>query len=227
MPVGRQLIGAHPEQQSQRPTQRQIEPAVPAYPASGPGHRRARPVVAVMPALRGVDATQTAEQMASAEPELDGDLVELRVTGGGEPRHQARVLGGRGEQVAGAEVAGPEPVLPRHPRRRQQGRRSRHEHDLADRCVVGPGMRRDNHGPLPALIAGLVGQETVGGGIRVVECRTQVLTDGVAAVFDDRSARLVDGAHQHRLEVRRGLDRRRCRAALGGFRHAVHGVNSA
>ena len=28
-----------------------------------------------MPALRGVDATQTAEQMASAEPELDGDLV--------------------------------------------------------------------------------------------------------------------------------------------------------
>ena len=180
-----------------------------------------------MPALRGVGATQPAEQPASAQPELDGDLVDLGVTGGGESLHQAGVLGGRGQQVSGTEVTGLEPLLPRHPLRRQQGRRPRHQHHLADRRVVGAGMRRDDDGPLPALIAGQVGQETMRGRGGVVERRTQVLPDGVAAVLDDRRARQFDGAHQHRLQVRRPLGHRRGRAVLGGFLHAVHALNIA
>ena len=227
MAVGRQLVGAHAEHQAQRSAQRQIEPAVPAHPAGGPGHRRARPVVTVVPPLRGVGATQLAEQTASAQSELDGDLVDLGVTGRGESLHQAGVLGGRGQQVAGAEVTGPQPLLPRDPLGCQQGRRPGHKHHLADRRVVGAGMCRDNHGPLPALIARQVGQEAMCGSSGVVERRAQVLPDGVAAVFDDRRARLFDGTHQHRLQVHRPLGHRRGRAVLGGFRHAVHALNSA
>ncbi len=227
MPVGGELVGACAEHQSEGPGQRQVETAVAAHPAGGSGHRSARPVVAVVPSLGGVDTTQLTQQPPAAQSQLVGDLVDRRVTGRGEAGHKALVLGRRGEQVAGPEVTGAEPVIPWHPLGRQQRRRPRHQHHFADRRVVGTRMRRHHHGPLPALIAGQVGQETMGGGSGVVERRAEILADGVTAVLDDRRARQIDGARQHRLQVRRRLDRRRRRAVLGGFRHAVHVLNSA
>ena len=227
MAVCGQLVGACAEHQSEGTGQRQVETAVPAHAPGGPGHRRARPVVAVVPSLRGVDPTQLTQQSPSAKTQFVGDVVDRRVTGRGEAGHKAVVLGRRGEQVAGTEVTGAQPFIPGHPLGRQQRRRARHQHHFADRRVVGTGMRRHHHGPLPALIAGQVGQETMGGGGGVVERRAQILADRVTAVLGDRRARQIDGARQHRLQVRRRLDRRRSRAVLGGFRHAVHGLNSA
>ena len=114
--VGGQFVGAHTEHRSQRSGQRQVEPAVAAYPAGGARHRRSRPVVAVVPALRGLAAPPFAEHLAAAKPDLDGGVVDLWVTAGRIAGHQPRVLRRRGEQVAGAQVAGSDPLLPRHPR---------------------------------------------------------------------------------------------------------------
>ena len=76
------------------------------------------------------------------------------------------------------------------------------QHDFANRGVGRTGAGGDDDGPLPAPVARHVGQEPMRRGGRVLEAGAEVLAKGVlAAELDDRRARLVDGAHQHRLQV--------------------------
>ena len=84
-----------------------------------------------------------------------------------------------------------------------------------------PGIGGHDDRPLPALIAGQLGQEAVGGRRRVLEADAEVLTDRVvAAELDDRRAGLLDGTRQHRGEIaseRLGARRQPLRL-FGGFR---------
>ncbi len=125
MPVGRHLVAAHPEHRAQRPGQRQEEAAVAADPLGGLRHLRDGAVVAVVPALRGLGAAPGAHHLAPAQPDLGGGLVDLRVTGGHVAGHQPRVVRRGRQQVAGAQVARPDALIPGHPLRRQQRRRAR------------------------------------------------------------------------------------------------------
>ena len=154
-----------------------------------------------MPALRGVGAAEFAEHLPPAQTQLDGDVVDGRVAGRRVAGHQPRVVAKRGEKVAGTQVAGTDPLLPRHPCGCQQRRRTRHQHDLADRRVVGTGMSRDHDCPLPAAVSGQVGQEAMGGGGVVVVGDADVLADRVAAELDDRGFRLLDRPVQDRCHI--------------------------
>ena len=203
--VGGELVGAHPEHQSQRSGHREIEAAVPAHTPGGPGHRRPGTVLTVVPALRSIGASPRAEHLPAAEPHLRGDLVDLGVSAGHVTGHQPGIVGRRGEQVAGAQIARLDPLMPGHPLRREQRRRPGHQHDFADGGVIRAGTGGDDDRPLPAAVTRHVGQEPVRSRSRILEAGAEVLTDGVlAAELDDRRACCIGGAQQHRLEVRPG-----------------------
>ena len=210
--VGGKFVGAHAEHRAQRPGEGNVEAAVAAHAAGGPGHRGPGTEVSVMPALRGVAAAELAEHLAAAQSHLDGDLVDQRVTAGHVARHQPGVVAGRRQQITGTEVARLDPLLPRHPLGGQQRRRAGNQHDFANRGLGCAGAGGHDDRPLPAAVARHVGQESMRSSGRVLEAGTQVLAEGVlAAELDDRRARLLDGAHQHRLQV----------GAIFGV-HAVH-----
>ena len=115
MAVGRQLVAAHPEHHAQRTGQRQEETAIAADPFGGLRHLRAGAVVAVVPTLRRLGATPGAHHLATAQPDLGGGLVDLRVAGRQVAGHQPRVVRQRREQVARAQVAGPDALIPGQP----------------------------------------------------------------------------------------------------------------
>ena len=215
--VSRQLVGADPEQRAQGPGQRQEEAAVSAHPARGASHRRVRAVVTLQPPLGRVDAPQRAEQLPTAQPEFACDLVELGVTGRHVAGHQPRIVGGRSEQIARAEVARLDALVPRHPRRREKRGGSRNQDHLADRGVIGAGVCGDDDRPLPALVAGQHREEAMGRRGGVLEAGSEVLADYiVAAELRDRRARQVDRTRQH------GADSQALAGVLDRFRNAVH-----
>ena len=232
--VGGELVGAHAEHQTELAAQRNVEAAVATNPPGRARHRRPWPVVAVMPPLCRVPAAPQAKHPTPAEPDLDGHIVDDRVTGRHVPGHQAWVVGRRRQQIARTQIARPDPFLPRHPFRRQQRRRARDEHDFTDGRVLGAGARGHHDCPLPTAISGQLSEEAVRRRRRVLELGSEVLPHGaLAAVFLDRRARRVDGAGQHRLQP--GCDvsgpRRGHRLGAGGalsqvlvrgFGHAVH-----
>ncbi len=225
VPVGRQFIAAHTEHRAERTGQRQEEPAIPADPLGGLRHLRARPVIAVMPALRGPGATPAAHHLTTSEPDLGSGLVDLRVTGRHIAGHQPRVVRQRREQVAGAQVTGLDALIPRQPFRRQQRLGPGYQHHLADRRMVGAGVAGHHDRPLPALVTGQVGEETVGGAGRVFISDAEVVADGVVtAAFDDGSTRQVGRASENGRQFRRPLRRGR----IGHIVRCFHGpVDSA
>ena len=131
--------------------------------------------------LRSIGASPPAEYLPAAEPHLRGDLVDLRVSAGHVTGHESGIVGGRGEQVTGAQIAGLNPLMPGHPLRREQRRRSGHQHDFADGGVICAGARGDDDSPLPAAVTRHVGKEPVRGRGRIVEAGAEVLPDGVLA----------------------------------------------
>ncbi len=70
-----------------------------------------------------------------------------------------------GQQVAGSEVLGADPLVPRDPLGRDDGTRAGQQRHLAegDRCVRVVHGGHDRDGPGPAAVAGLGGREVVGG----------------------------------------------------------------
>jgi hypothetical protein len=109
---------------------------------------------------------------------------------------QAGVVRVCGEQVAHAEVACLDAVLPRDPVRGHERVRAGEEDYLADRDVRLGAGRRDGDGPAPAVVAGLVGLEHVGYCrvvlYVVVDVRPHAL---VARLFLRGGAREVDLRH--------------------------------
>ncbi len=208
--VRSELVSAHPKHQPELTTEGNVETAVAAGPARGPSHRSARAVLAVVPTLRSVPASPPAQHLTAAQPDLGGHLVDHRITGGQVSGHQPGIVGRRGQQVTGAQIAGTDPLLPRHPFGRQQRCRPRDEHDFADRGVISTRARGHDDSPLPTPVTGHIGEKAMGGRRRVLEPGAEILADGVfAAVFHDRGARLLDSTHQQGLEV--GQDSARSR----------------
>ena len=214
--VGRHLVAAHPEHRPQRTGERQEEPAIAADALGGLCHLRAGAVVAVVPALRRLGPAPGTHHRASSQPDLGGGLVDLRVAGGHVTGHQPQVVRQRRQQVAGAQVAGPDPLIPGHPLRGQQRLGPGYQHHLADRRMVGTGVTGHHDRPLPALIAGQVGEESVGGAGGIFVADAEVVTYRVvAAVLDDRRPRQLDCTSQDRRQFGRPLRRGR-RSRLRG-----------
>ena len=57
----------------------------------------------------------SAHHPAPSQAEFRGSVVDLWIAASGVTGHEPRVTGGRGEQVARAEVPGPYPPIPGHP----------------------------------------------------------------------------------------------------------------
>ena len=147
-----------------------------------------------------------AHHPAPSQTDLQGDLVDLWITGGQVTGYQPRIIRQRRQQVARAQVARPDPLIPGHPFRRQQRRRPRHQHDLADRRVFGTRASGHDDSPLPALITGQMRQETVGSAGRIFVSDAEVVTHRVgAAELDDRRPRRLHGVGEQGRQLRRPL----------------------
>ena len=101
-----------------------------------------------------------------ADPELEGHDPALGIVGGvvvgRVGRHQPGVVLGRGQHVAHREVARAQPLVPRHPRGREQRLLAGQQHDLVDGHRVLAGEAGEGHGPVPADVAGQPAGERVG-----------------------------------------------------------------
>jgi hypothetical protein len=163
---GRVGVAARPDQRAQGPGQRQPEAAGAARAGRLPSHRRARAEVPVGPAADRLAAALGGHDPLAPEPDLPdghrGFRVVVGVVVGGVGGHQARiVLGGR-QHVADRQVTGPQPLVPRHPRRREQRGVPGQQDDLVEGHGVlarHPGQRDR---PVPAGVTGLPAVEDVG-----------------------------------------------------------------
>ena len=197
MAVGRHLVAAHPEHLAQGSGHREQKTTVPAHPLGGPRHRRVGAVVALLPALGGVGAAVGAHHPAPPQADLRGDFVDLRITAVHISGHQARIVAGGGEQVAGPEIAGLNTLFPGHPLGSQQRSGARNQNNFADGDVVRAGVCGNHDSPLPPLITGEVRAETVGGRRGAFAAHAQVFTDGIgAAAVNDGSAGLFGGTSE-------------------------------
>ena len=222
MAVGGQLVAAYPEHGAQRPGKRQEEPAIAACALGGLRHLRRRTVVAVVPALRRFGAAPGAHHPAPSQTDLQGDLVDLWITGGQVTGYQPRIIRHRRQQVARAQVARPDPLIPGHPLRRQQRRRPRHQHDLADRRVVGTRASGHDDSPLPALVTGQMREEAVGSAGRIFVSDAEVVAHRVGtAELDDRRPRRLHGVGEQGRQLRRPLFGGRRRRLPSGPGHVV------
>ena len=75
---------------------------------------------------------------------------------------QPQVLGLGRQQIAGAQVAGAQPLAPRHPLGREQRVGAGQQHGLVQGDVLGAGGPGDGHRPAPAPVPGLLALEEVG-----------------------------------------------------------------
>ncbi|SGC94083.1 Uncharacterised protein [Mycobacterium tuberculosis] len=199
MPVSGQFVTTYPEHCAQRPGQRQEETAVAADAFRRPRHSRAGTIVAVVPPLGRLGATPGAHHPAPTQPDLCGGLVNLRITTGGVTRNQPRIILRRRQQISGAQVSRPHPLLPRHPIRRQQCGRPRDQHHLADRGMVRTGIARHHDGPLPSLVARQMRDEPVGGGVAILVADAQVVSHRLrAAELHNGGPGLVGRTPEHR-----------------------------
>ena len=230
--VGGHLVAAHPEHLAQRSGHRHHESAVAADPFGGPCHRRSRTVVAVVPALGGLVAPDGTEHPPPAQTQLDGGVVDQGIAGGGESGRQARIVGQWGQEIPGPQIAGPHPLIPGQPRRREQRRRPGHQHDLADRGVIGSRVGGDDHRPLPAVVAGEHREETVRRRDVVIEADPEVIADGLTAELDHRRPGLLhrageDGRHLIRRRGRTTVVIRRRDGAEIAVGQGLHRDNIA
>ncbi|MCW2492086.1 MAG: hypothetical protein QOH56_2744 [Pseudonocardiales bacterium] len=113
------FICAHSETTGQRTGQRQEEAAGAAVRRGLLRHRRVRATQAGVPALGGVEPSESRQHPHPAEAQLQGDFLDLRIVGQHIGRHQSRVAQCGRQHIAGAEVTRLEPLAPRHPGRRQ------------------------------------------------------------------------------------------------------------
>ena len=212
--VGAELVGAHAERLPEEAADRQQEAAAAALAGGGLRHRRVGPEVAVVPPVRGQAATVRRQHGLATEPELPllgaqrregarGLVVGLERVGAAVAGLEPGVVGRRGVQVAGVEVAGAHALGPRHPRGGQDRVVAGEQHDLGDGRCLAVRHDGDGHGPGPAAVAAGqagegVGGEAVGGG-----GDADVVTDVVRGRdLEHRGAGEVDGRRQD--GVRRG-----------------------
>src|SRR6202030_2329780 len=95
--------------------------------------------------------------VAGGEP-VDHRVVALQR----DQRDEPLVVRRRGQQVPDAQVTRAEPVVPRHPRRREQRPGPRQQHRLADRDQLGPRRAGDRHRPSPPGVRRILAGEQVG-----------------------------------------------------------------
>ena len=99
---------------------------------------------------------------ARPRPSSQADLLDRRVVGEHVARGQPLVVGRGRQQVADAEVARLEPLLPGQPAGREQRVGAGQQHRLADRDVLAARHPGDGDGPPPAAVAGEAAVEVVG-----------------------------------------------------------------
>ncbi len=87
--------------------------------------------------------------------------VRRRLVRAGVAGLQTEVLGVGGQEVAGAHVAGAQPLAPRHPLRCEDGVGAGQQDRLVDGDDLGAGGAGDGDGPAPATVAGLPAPEEV------------------------------------------------------------------
>ena len=186
MPVRGVLVGADAEVLAHRLVQRDVE---------GAGAARQRGLfgeLAVGAELAGAPALLRVLQAGCGEVALGVTAGERDGVAGKGVVGDAVVVRRKLHDVAGAEVAGAQPLGVRHPVRRLQRALRRHERDLVDGdpvCAVGAG----HHGvPLPACVAGHVGGEAVGGHVAAQPGHADVLADFPVGDFGQRLPRSGD-----------------------------------
>ncbi len=222
MPVCGKFIAAHSEHCPERSRQRQEETAVATHALGGPRHRRVGTVIPLVPSFGGLGAAPAAHHPAAAQPDFGSGLVDLGVTTGDITGDQPRVVRGRCQQVSGAQITRPDPLLPGHPFRRQQRRRPRNQHHFADCGVLGTGICRNDDGPLPSLIARQMSKEPVSPGVRILVADTQVFPDRLwAAELCDCRPGLVRRTREHRRQSVGPVTHGRHDGFLNGSGHAI------
>ena len=163
---------------------------------------------AVVPALGGEVATLDREGADPAETEVGGDGLDLRLVLGlervvaeGVRRHQARVVVGDGQQVAGREVTGLQALAVGHPLGGRDGLLAGDEDDLVDGDGLLAAGAHDGHRPAPPDVALALAGEQVGDDALALGQRREVLADvgGVVDLLEQRRAGQVDGGGGRRV----------------------------
>ena len=146
------------------PASRTRKPQPPQRPGADWASGYVGTLLAVVPALRGQVAALEREHPRPTEAELVDDRCSLVVgaLAGEVRRHEPQVVLVGREQVAGRQVAGLDPLAPRHPRRGDDGLVAGQQHDLVDGDGVLAGHVRDRHGPDPAGVARLACRRSSG-----------------------------------------------------------------
>ena len=179
--------------------------------------------MAAVPPVGRLEPAQPRHHTHPPEAGVGRDLLDFRVVRRQVRRDQPRIARIARHQVADAEIARLDPLLPRHPLRRDQRLRAGQQHDLADRDRRAGAGRRDRHRPAPAQVAGQVRLEQVGGratgfrlhadmpadrlragllgrgGVRDVDCGGEYRVDRLAGRFDTGNRAVRRGGHGARL----------------------------
>lgn len=179
--VGGVLVRAHTEDLPQLPGQRDVEPAGGAL--RGRGHRDggAGPADAVVPAGGGPVAALLRQHPDAPEPRLPQRLPVAVLLDLGVAGSEPDVVGRGRQQVAGAEVAGTQPLQPRHPLRGEQGVLARQQDALADGHDLGARRPRHGDGPAPPLVGGVEALEVVRDHAVALGAETEMLADGLGS----------------------------------------------
>src|SRR4051794_26466789 len=156
------LVGARAEGLPERAGQRDEEPAGGARRRCSPGDRRFRPAVAGVPAFDRVDPAAEGQAARPTETELEGDGGGVLVVGREERGGQPDVIGLRRQQVADAEVTGPQSFAPRHPWGREQSLVTGQQDDLVDGGDLGAWRPAERDRPPPSAVGGVERGEVVG-----------------------------------------------------------------
>ena len=190
------------------------------------------PVLAGVPAVDGVVAARATTGPA-ARPRPSSQIATRSVSSSAS-RTVVLILGRRGvaglepvvvgvgrQQVADAEVAGGQPLRPRHPLLGEHRLVAGQQHRLGDRGDLPAGHPGDGDGPLPAAVRRVGGREAVGDDPLGLEVGAEVLADvlGAGRDLDGGCPRQVDGAGQDRVgggAAERGGGHERRFSPIGG-----------
>ena len=202
--VGRVRVRAGTEQPAELAAERNEESAADTVRGGGVGQRRPRAVLAGVPAFGGA---LPADGREDPRPPGRGQLGRLSwpsvlfasLFPAGEPvdhgvvafeghqRDEAFVVGRGGQQVPDAQVARPQPVMPRHPVRREQGVRPGEQDRLVDRDQLGPRRAGHRHRPPPADVGRIQALEQMGDDTLGLGLKAQVAADAEGGGHRDGS----------------------------------------
>ena len=128
----------------------------------------------------------------------------LQVIHPAESGNQTRVVGRSRPDDADDEVAGLDPLAPRHPRRGGDRRFPGKEHHLIDGHDLRARWARHCYRPMPADVSGIGAGESVRNDTLVLGVRAQVITDGARRRLSfDRGSRRLDSLRPHRIQFHR------------------------